>query len=136
MSKQRKKSGKEIRYPKKRNGSHRLRLYHKFIAFANRTNRRSGSLYLVELTDGDEKFLKVGVTTTTISRRFRQFYYTVKKVKLVKGTVSDIFKMETKVLQKFKKHSYKPKRFFSGHTECFDIQEKKRIIEYIRRIKK
>jgi hypothetical protein len=102
---------------------------------ANRFGKTEGSLYLVELYNAEERFLKIGVTTTSINRRFKGFKYKLKKIKNVKSDVRDVFKMETKILRRFKKSQYVPSQRFAGSTECFDPSIKEEVLEYIKKIK-
>lgn len=130
------KIGREIRYPKKRpKSNYRLRLFHEWVKMTQKYNKEKAILYLVELYDEDERFLKVGITTTSISKRFKELNYKIRKIKSVTSDIKTIFKLETKVLSTFKKKSYRPKQKFSGQTECFQLNSKKEIVEYIKRIK-
>jgi len=135
MSKQRKVKN-NIRYPKHRaKRNKRLSIFHSWMRMTKKYKKKKAILYLVELYDSEEKFLKVGITTTSVSKRFKGIDYKLRKLKAITSDVVTVFKLESKVLRTFRKSSYKPKKRFVGYTECFDVSKKLEILSYIKRIK-
>lgn len=86
--------------------------------------RKKGFIYIVEMRGNGEIFCKVGITTSTIKRRFnhkfpyRVFLYYIKRHENLKI----LYDKETQVLVGFSNHKYTPKIKFGGCTECFDIE--------------
>ena len=76
-----------------------------------------GYFYIVELSNGDETFLKCGITKTM--DRFRQYkpYVVSNTVELTPMLLKDAFAKEQQTLLDV--HSYMPLHKFGGHTECF-----------------
>lgn len=135
MSKK-KNSTPNMRKPKRRRKqSHRSKLFTEWMKMAKEHNKTKAHLYFVELSGEGETFLKIGVTTTSIYRRFKDLPYRFKRLKSVTADCKTVFQLETKVLRTFKKKRYYPSKKFSGFTECFQISAKKEILAYIKRIK-
>ena len=132
----RKKKGRRIIYNKqKKTNDNRIRLWNDWVKMCKSLGRKKANLYLVELSDKEETFLKIGITTTSVTKRFRKSEYRLKKIKTVRLDSKEAFKAETKVLRRFVKKRYYPSKKFSGYTECFQPSVKKEIIAYIRSIK-
>jgi hypothetical protein len=124
-----------IRYRKSKRNNHRDVLYKEWMEMVRKNNKKKAILYLVEIRTEEEVFLKIGITTTSITRRFRDSNLRFKKIKSVTTDCDTAFKLESKVLRTFRKSRYYPTVKFSGFTECFKISTKKDIINYIKRIK-
>jgi hypothetical protein len=83
---------------------------------------KPGVLYVVELFDGYETCLKVGITTRTIEQRYsgnKSAGYAVRPLLTAKGTIYDVWQLEKEIQRTHSDHAYTPKHAFEGHTECF-----------------
>ena len=85
-----------------------------------------GKIYLMELTNGNETFLKVGITKRDIRSRFTTSVPYHKTTLLdLNTTLYDAFLLEQKILREFKR--YQPQQRFGGSRECFPVQYKNQI---------
>ena len=86
-------------------------------------NNRPTFLYLIECYDGEEKFLKIGKTFQKIKSRFTKnsIPYKVNVIKLYTSTSDEIWDLEIEMHEKYKEYSYKPKKYFNGYTECYNL---------------
>lgn len=104
----------------------------KFVYFAKNSEC---VLYLLECFNEEEKFLKIGITSKSIKSRFsgnKKLPYDFKILKKLKSLNSScIWDEEVLLKRKFKKYKYSPDIKFKGYTECFNIENKKEIINYL-----
>lgn len=94
----------------------------------------SFKVYVIECYNDFEKFIKIGRTFTTITKRFNTkkalpYRYRIIKEFIFQDSLT-AYKKETELHEKFKKFSYKPQLNFSGETECFSININKEIKNY------
>jgi len=96
---------------------------------------RPGKIYLLEFTDINEniKFLKVGITQTSIEDRFRRGYKAYKYNVLIEKTLDlyDAFLLEQHLIRTFVNSQFIPPMPFGGRNECFTTQYKDQIIKTI-----
>lgn len=96
---------------------------------------KESKLYLLECSNENESFLKIGITCNTIKSRFsgnRELPYEYKILKILRSDESDcIWEEEVSFKRKFRVYKYNPKIKFQGYTECFNIENKKEIINYL-----
>ena len=86
------------------------------------------TLYIIELWDNDESFIKIGKSFTSLTRRFRgAFSYDWKLLKTYTGSASYISKLEKELHKEYKTYQHIPKQKFDGSTECFTIELKDHI---------
>lgn len=82
------------------------------------------TLYLVSLTKGREKLLKVGITITTVERRFqapKTFHgYRYNVLASFKTTLFDAYTQEQALKKQFASMSKHPINRFNGYTECLE----------------
>jgi len=78
-------------------------------------------LYKIKLFNENESFIKIGITTTSISKRFQSIPYRYEILKVIEGDSGYIFDLENKIKKLFKKHRYTPLIKFKGETECYKI---------------
>lgn len=95
---------------------------------------KESDIYLIKFNSVSENFYKVGITTN-LKKRVREFsnLYNKKIYFNKKLNLYDAFKLERKILKKFKKFKYVPINKFGGYTECFkfnNISKVKKIMEY------
>lgn len=78
-------------------------------------------LYLIEAYDESEKFLKIGITTKTVEKRFKNVLpYEYESCRIISGELYNLFHVEQQIKKSFASRKYIPKIKFNGHTECFD----------------
>lgn len=108
----------------------------KFVYFAKDKICR---LYLIEIYNEEERFLKIGITSKSVEERFsnsRKLPYKFKILKEVEfSNASQVWEEEIKLKREFKEHKYKPLLNFKGFTECFKLEQKENIINYLKTIK-
>jgi len=81
----------------------------------------SFKLYIIQVYNKDEKFIKIGRTYTSLEKRFSILKnYNVKVIKVIKGDCDYIFNLEIEFKNKFKKYKYVPNIKFEGYTECYN----------------
>ena len=92
--------------------------------------------YILEVSNHEESFYKIGITTQSIKRRYHhnQLLKTFYKYKLVysiylKGEF--VWDIERKILKLFKNEKYLPLQEFEGNTECFKFKDVYNIIKLI-----
>lgn len=105
----------------------------KFVYFARKNKCR---IYLIECFLKSERFLKVGITSKSVEVRFKgdkKLPYNYSIIKELEFSDSRYVWDQEVVLKKvFKGHKYRPNIKFKGHTECFKIEAKKEIINYLK----
>lgn len=82
---------------------------------------KTATFYKILVYNENEKFIKIGITSTTVNKRFINFPYNFKILKEVCGESGYIFDLEARFKRLFKKYKYKPLISFCGQTECFNI---------------
>lgn len=80
------------------------------------------TLYLVRLKKGEEDFLKIGITSTSIAKRFQTLPYDLTEELVLSLPLEVAFTTESSILSQFSKYAYKPLERFGGYTECFSIE--------------
>ena len=90
------------------------------------------TFYILECNNENESFYKIGITSSSIKRRYqskRFMPYNYNIVLELKGSSQYVWDLETKLKQNLK-NSYRPLIPFGGsHTECYtDIDEIKLYI--------
>ena len=79
-------------------------------------------IYIIRCFDSQEEFYKIGITTKSIEQRFifpALMPYEYEVLSLQNGDRKKLYKFETLLLRLLKKYKYKPKKSFTGQTECF-----------------
>lgn len=80
-------------------------------------------VYIIRCFNENEEFIKIGITSNTISYRFKQktaMPYSYEIIKEIKGSPDFVFDEEHRLHKLYKNHQYKPLIYFSGETECFN----------------
>lgn len=88
-----------------------------------------GHLYVIQLFDEHERFIKIGITKQIQERLTGRFPYSHQIITIVNGNLYELFKKEQKMKRKFKQLKYRPKYKFSGHTECFSLYATELLLE-------
>jgi hypothetical protein len=87
----------------------------------NKCKNPISTLYIVKIFDGEEEFVKVGITNKNIKDRFKYLKdYNYISLFELKGNNKEIWKLEKNYLHLLGKFRYNPKKKFIGYTECFD----------------
>ncbi len=94
-------------------------------------------LCLVNTKTNLRECLKIGITKgksyKAVATRAKGFGpYEHRVLKVVKGTLLDMYILEQKLHEKYKHASWKPAEKFDGHTECFHIDITKELLLDIR----
>ena len=80
-------------------------------------------LYIIECTDGDETFIKIGKTFTTVAKRYygSRLPYTWSVIANIVGTAEYISSLEEELHRNLNSAGYKhtPKKKFDGSNECY-----------------
>lgn len=85
---------------------------------------KPGLLYVIKLTDidNDETFLKIGITTRTISARLseiKSYNIQFSILHTEELCLEQAFLVEQHIKKELSHFQYNPKKQFGGHTECF-----------------
>jgi hypothetical protein len=78
-------------------------------------------LYKVRVYNEIESFIKIGITTNSVEKRFKSIPYKYEILKTVEGDSGYIFDLENKTKRLFKKWKYIPLINFKGETECYNF---------------
>ena len=101
--------------------------------YIERAKGRECMLYILECYNNEEKFIKVGITSRSIKKRYckkKSLPYTYKVLKEIKGEASFVWDLESKLKKELTSYKYVPKKLFNGHTECFNINVKQGLLEH------
>lgn len=94
-----------------------------FKANCDKNNNGLGILYILECFNNDERFIKIGITSNSIKRRYnstKDMPYAYRVLDEIIGDPSYIFDLETEMHRQHKEHHYVPNIPFGGSlTECF-----------------
>lgn len=100
----------------------------------------AATLYLLEMSDNKEYFVKIGITSNR-RKRFELYdkeksLYDYKIVCEVPTTNLGSANLERKIMMEFRRlgYGYKPLKKFTGWTECFSNEAKDLIIKYIEEV--
>lgn len=99
--------------------------------------QRLGSIYIIEMSDGEESFLKLGITCNKKGRekvyKRQKDIYDYSFVYEEEMINIDSANLERKIMRQLKSlgYHYKPTKKFTGYTECFSNEAKDLIIKYI-----
>lgn len=97
-------------------------------------------LYVLKFYNDDEEFLKIGITDSSIGRRYSSSGEGGSKVGYKFDILYQYFQFENgisvidlegKIRLKFNSNSYIPSKKFGGYTECYDIEVLDDVIDYL-----
>lgn len=107
----------------------------KFVYFAK---NNKCTLYLIKCYNKGEFFLKIGITSKSIENRFsgdKKLPYNYDILHTIEsGDAVFIWDLEVKLKKNFRTFRYIPETKFRGYTECFKIEEKENIINYLKNV--
>lgn len=94
--------------------------------------KTNGVIYIVEMSNNDEVFLKIGITEKNANKRFaspsKNGGYKTRIILQRDMNMYDAWKLEQKILSEFKDNKYIPLRYFPGHTECLNKTNEAMVI--------
>lgn len=96
-----------------------------------REKTKDSKLYIIHVYNKDEDFIKIGLTTTDINRRFYKFKYNFTILLEIDLPLYSSFLIEREVINVFKMERYIPAITFGGHTECFQCESYSDIRDFI-----
>ncbi len=97
--------------------------------------KQTAYVYLIQCSDDIEAFIKIGITTKTISIRFsgKMLPYEYKVLYSLKMDLGDAYELEQMIIENFKeKFHYYPQKDFGGRTECFRTKSLKEILNFLK----
>ena len=110
------------------------------VKFNLRSKGKVCNLYLIRCWNNTEEFIKIGITSQTIKKRFireRDMPYNYEILHLETSYDSDyIFEKEKLIKTKFKTNKYNPNISFAGKTECYTLNTLQNIIKYLKTTEK
>ena len=88
-------------------------------------------LYAIKIYDESESFIKVGITTESVSRRYsgKLNYYQYEMIFSCENTVEKCLEYEQTIKNRFK--NYTPKKQFAGYLECLEISQYDELINFV-----
>lgn len=89
-------------------------------------------LYLMEVTNGNEHFLKIGITIKTITERFNRSEYknmTFAPIHTWCVSLYEAFCLERQIIESLSSHRFFSNTKFSGYTECFKLSALDQVID-------
>lgn len=89
-------------------------------------------IYVVELSNKAEKFIKVGITKTSIKKRFEECPYEHRVLFTKLMNVTNAYIKEQVTLYVFQDHKYDPGIHFSGYTECIVSKLAKDVVTFVK----
>ncbi|WP_227430425.1 DUF723 domain-containing protein [Psychrobacter sp. I-STPA6b] len=106
-----------------------------YIDKCKKTSKGKSRLYVIKCSGNNEEFFKVGITSTSLKRRFNSVIpYDYKEIFLIEEEAGFIWDLEIQIHRLMKKYAYKPLLPFGGDTECFGFMPKK-IFNFLSEIK-
>ena len=79
--------------------------------------------YIIRVFDDNESFIKVGITSESVSRRYsgKLNGYNYELVRTIANSTSECLRIESEIIAKFAK--YEPQRKFAGSLECLEVSQ-------------
>ena len=83
----------------------------------------NASVYVIEMYNEDERFVKIGITYKSVNERFLNTHcpYKFNILYLYSDSPECVYDTEEELHKQFKEYSYNPNIHFAGHTECFNM---------------
>jgi len=101
----------------------------------NFTEERSCIFYIINCYNEEEEFIKMGITSTSVEKRFshrKKFPYKYTILWEVNGTGEFVWNLEQKFKDLYSEDHYIPKLEFGGKTECYNSSEVFKIMEQLK----
>ena len=100
-----------------------------FKKYPDRKNIKA-LLYFIEFKTEEDNFVKIGITTQTIAKRFPRYKYIV--LSYWDKTLYECYQLEKKIKRNFRDKKYIPVYFKNGASECFKgltVEEVRKVVE-------
>lgn len=99
-----------------------------FSYFANHPDQKEipATLYSALITNGNERFLKIGITAKSTQFRFNRGEYKSMDIELLYEKalpLYEAFQIEQQFIEEMKLYKFFSNTKFSGYTECFRVKE-------------
>ncbi len=92
-----------------------------------------GVIYLIEMSNDTEVFLKIGITEKNANKRFaspsKNGGYKCRIILQRDMNMYEAWKLEQKILCDFKDSKYNPSIYFPGHTECLNKSNEAMVLK-------
>ena len=97
-------------------------------SWLKRLKNKKAYFYVLRVFTDDEEFIKIGITSTSINKRYKSLKnYKFDVLIMLEETPSKVYDIEKELLKKYKNFKYLPKQKFEGWSECFLIETKNKI---------
>jgi len=93
-----------------------------WIDYCKKSKKSDPKVYIVRCYNDTEEFIKIGMTSKTVSQRFKKIPYSYEIIKEIKGSSDFVYDKEKELHRLYSKHKYLPKIKFKGMFECFSIK--------------
>jgi hypothetical protein len=92
--------------------------------YIKQANGREARVYLIRCFNENEEFYKIGKTFLELTTRFTKsnLCYDYEEIHSIYGEAGYVYDLEVELQRKYKSYKYKPKEWFAGHTECFNME--------------
>jgi hypothetical protein len=80
-------------------------------------------LYVIRCWNEKEEFYKLGKTFRSVSERFKGILlpYEYEIISIYEGSADEIWDLEESAHKTYKDYKYRPTKYFTGVTECYDL---------------
>lgn len=93
-----------------------------WLQYCNTHKNIEPKVYIIRCFNNNEEFVKIGMTTKSIFKRFQSnLPYEYEVIKEIKGSPEFVYDLEHSLHSKYKDFKYLPLISFGGYTECFKI---------------
>lgn len=93
-----------------------------FINICNNNPNSDPKVYVIRCFNDNEEFIKIGLTSGTVIKRFQcsPIPYKYEILEEIKGSPKFVYDLEHSIHNKYKEFKYKPLLRFGGETECYN----------------
>lgn len=105
-------------------------LKERFVNSCKKTGRVP-FLYVIQMSDAEESFLKIGVTSKTLATRFPRNPYQITPITQWFDSPDETWTLERRLHKMFKGDKYTPKKSFAGKTECYRLETLPKLLAEI-----
>lgn len=94
-----------------------------WLYYCNTHKNVEPKVYIIRCFNENEEFIKIGMTTKSIFKRFQSSLpYEYEVIKEIKGSPKFVYDLEHILHRKYKEYKYNPLISFGGKTECFILE--------------
>ncbi len=106
----------------------------KWFSYNEARKELPGILYVLEMYNESEKFIKLGITKNSVKQRYYGNKYQYKILATFYDSLYNCFLIERSLKTQFRKYRYENKHLF-GLTESFSLNQKDNIMAYIQEMR-